>query len=159
MVALASAIADGAVWANAARSHTATSLAALTAEQRAGGFFIGNMVPTCIDDDRAAAAAVMRRTLAPYVTLPNYQNYWIEAGYEEEMLAIRAAITAGEHERIPGLMSDRWLSDVTLFGSAREVRAGVAAWYAVGVTNLIIVPSSTRGGQMQAFQELFAAFS
>ena len=33
-------------------------------------FFIGNMVPTCIDDDRAAAAAVNRRTLTGYVKLP-----------------------------------------------------------------------------------------
>ena len=49
------------------------------------------MVPTCIDDDTAAAAAVNRRTLSSYVRLPNYQNYWIEAGFEEEMHAIRSA--------------------------------------------------------------------
>ena len=52
------------------------------------------MVPTCIDADRAAAAAVNRRTLTGYVKLPNYQNYWIEAGFEEEMQAIRKAIAA-----------------------------------------------------------------
>jgi alkanesulfonate monooxygenase SsuD/methylene tetrahydromethanopterin reductase-like flavin-dependent oxidoreductase (luciferase family) len=117
-------------------------------------FFIGNMVPTCIDTDRAAAAAVNRRTLTGYVKLPNYQNYWIEAGFEEEMLAIRKAIAAGEEEKIPSLMSDRWLSQVTLYGSASEVREGVEAWYAAGVTTLIIVPSSTKGGQMVALQEL-----
>ena len=73
MVALASEIAEGVVWANGARSHMARSLAHLTPEQRAGGFYIGNMVPTCIDDDREAAANVMRRTLVGYVSLPNYQ--------------------------------------------------------------------------------------
>lgn len=159
MVELASEVGQGAVWANAARSHMAASLAHLTPEQRAGGFYVGDMIPTCIDDDREAAATVMRRTLTSYVALPNYQNYWIEAGYEEEMQAIRAAIAAGERERIPGLMSERWLSDVTLFGSAAQVREGVEAWQAAGVTSVILVPSSTAGGQMKAFAELFAAFA
>ena len=117
-------------------------------------FFIGNMVPTCIDADKAAAAAVNRRTLTSDVKLPNYQNYWIEAGFEEEMQAIRKAIAVGEEDKIPSLMSDRWLSQVTHYGSPAEVREGVEAWYAAGVTTLIIVPSSTRGGQMVALQEL-----
>jgi alkanesulfonate monooxygenase SsuD/methylene tetrahydromethanopterin reductase-like flavin-dependent oxidoreductase (luciferase family) len=116
------------------------------------------MVPTCIDDDRAAAAAVMRRTLASYVRLPNYQNYWIEAGYEEEMRAIRAALARGETQRVPELMSDRWLRDVTLFGSAADVREGVEAWLATGVRTLIVVASSTRGGQMVALDEMIRAF-
>ena len=160
MVRLASEVAEGAVWANAARSHMGDSLSHLRPEQRAGGsFFIGNMIPTCISDDRAAAAAVLRRILTAYVQLPNYQNYWIEAGYAEEMHAIRAAIAAGDLDRLPSLMSDRWLADVTLYGSAAEVREGVEAWYAAGVTTPILVPSSTAGGQFRAVEELLAAFS
>ena len=112
------------------------------------------MVPTCIDTDRAAAAAVNRRTLIGYVKLPNYQNYWIEAGFEEEMQAIRRAIAAGEEEKIPSLMSDRWLAQVTLFGSPAEVREGIQAWYETGITTLIVVPSSARGNQMVALQQL-----
>ena len=144
MVALAGEIADGAVWANAARSHMTESLRHLPdAKRNDPAFFIGDMVPTCIDSDRAAAAAVMRRTLASYVKLPNYQNYWMEAGYTRDDIAT---------------MSDRWLSDVTLFGSAKDVRDGVEAWRATGVRTVILVPSSTRGGQMVAFDELIAAF-
>ena len=159
MVELAGQIAEGAVWANGARSHMAESLRHLPESARANpDFFIGDMVPTCIDDDRAAAAAVNRRTLTSYVKLPNYQNYWIEAGYAEEMEAIRAAIARKEDDKIPSLMSDRWLRDVTLFGSASEVREGVEAWRATGVRTVILVPSSTRGGQMKAFEELIAAF-
>jgi len=155
MVALAGEIAQGAVWANAARSHMPRSLGHLPpAKRQDPSFFIGNMVPTCIDADKSAAAAVNRRTLTSYVKLPNYQNYWIEAGFEEEMQAIRKAIAAGEEDKIPSLMSDRWLSQVTLYGSPTEVRDGVEAWYAAGVNTLIIVPSSTKGGQMVALQEL-----
>ena len=155
MVQLAGEIAQGAVWANAARSHMAQSLRHLPAEKRQDpGFFLGNMIPTCIDDDKAAAAAVHRRTLSSYVRLPNYQNYWIEAGFEEEMQAIRQALANQEPEKIPALMSDRWLQQVTLYGSAAEVREGIEAWYETGINTLIVVPSSTKGGQMVAFQEL-----
>ena len=155
MTALSAEIAQGAVWANAARSHMPESLRALPEAARTGiDFFIGNMVPTCIDADRGAAAAVNRRTLTGYVKLPNYQNYWIEAGFEEEMTAIRKAVAGGQEDRIPALMSDRWLSQVTLFGSPAEVREGVEAWYAAGVKTPILVPSSTKGNQMVALQEL-----
>jgi alkanesulfonate monooxygenase SsuD/methylene tetrahydromethanopterin reductase-like flavin-dependent oxidoreductase (luciferase family) len=159
MVALAGEIAQGAVWANGARSHMAASLRHLPESARTDpGFFIGDMVPTCVDEDRSAAAAVMRRTLASYVRLPNYQNYWIEAGYEDEMRAVRAAIARGDDAAVQAAMSDRWLSDVTLFGSAAQVRDGVEAWRATGVETVIVVPSSTRGGQMVAFEEVLAAF-
>jgi alkanesulfonate monooxygenase SsuD/methylene tetrahydromethanopterin reductase-like flavin-dependent oxidoreductase (luciferase family) len=158
MLQLAAEIAQGAVWANAARSHMPASLATLPADKRQdAAFFIGNMIPTCISDDRAAAAAVLRRVLTGYVRLPNYQNYWIEAGYAEEMLAIRQALANNEPDRLPHLMTDRWLQDVTLYGSATAVRDGIAAWYDAGVKTLIVVPSSVQGNQMLAFQELFAA--
>jgi len=159
MVELSAEVAQGAVWANGARSHMAASLGHLPERTRNDpAFFIGNMVPMCIDDDRAAAAAVMRRTLASYVRLPNYQNYWIEAGYGDEMLAIREALARGDTQRVPELMSDRWLRDVTLFGSVKDVREGAEAWLAIGVRTVIVVPSSTRGGQMVALEELIQAF-
>ena len=159
MVQLASEIAQGAVWANAARSHVASSLGHLSPEARQNpDFFLGNMIPICIDDDKAAAAAVCRRTLTGYVRLPNYQNYWIEAGFEEEMTTIRQAVANGEEDRIPERMSDRWLQQVTLYGSAAEVREGVEAWYDAGINTPIVVPSSTKGGQMVAFQELLDAW-
>ncbi len=158
MIRLAAKIADGAVWANACRSHMPASLAHLGKRVAEESFFVGNMIPTCIDADRAAAAAVLRKTLTGYVLLPNYQRYWIEAGYEEEMRAIQVAVAAGEYERVPTLMSEAWLRDCTLFGTASEVREGVEAWYAAGVKTPILVPSSTRGGQFDAIAEVIAAF-
>jgi len=159
MVELAGEIGQGAVWANAARSHMAVSLGHLPeAKRRDPAFFVGDMVPTCIDNDRAAAAAVMRRMLVGYVKLPNYQNYWIEAGYEDEMQTVRGAVARGDDAAVQSAMSDRWLSDVTLFGPAAEVRDGVDAWRAAGVRTVILVPSSTRGNQIVAFEEVLAAF-
>ena len=159
MVALAGEVGDGMVFANAARSHMAASLAALPAARANDpGFFIGDMIPTCISDDEAAAAAVNRKTLVGYVSLPNYRNYWREAGYQDEMDRIEKAVVARNFDEVPRLMSDRWLSDVTLYGSARRVREGLEAWFDAGVRTPILVPSSAAGNQIKAFEELFACF-
>ena len=160
MVALAGEVAEGVVFANVARSHVARSLEALPpARRRDSTFFVGDMIPVCISDDRAAAMERNRKTLVMYVSLPNYRNYWKEAGYVEEMEAIEKAVAQGRSEDLTGLMSDRWLADVTLFGSAEEIRDGVQRWREAGVTTPILVPSSVRGNQMNAFEELFAAFA
>lgn len=159
MLALSVELADGAVWANASRSHMAAQLANVPTDRLAAGFSIGNMIPTVIDDDRGAARAVHRRTLAGYVALPNYRNYWKAAGYEEEMAGIEAALAAKDRDAVAGMMTDRWLDDATLSGSAAQVREGVEAWVDAGVSTPILVMSSTSGGQQVAFDELFAAYA
>jgi alkanesulfonate monooxygenase SsuD/methylene tetrahydromethanopterin reductase-like flavin-dependent oxidoreductase (luciferase family) len=160
MIALAAEVGDGMVFANAARSHMHESLAVLPADKANDPkFFIGDMIPTCISDDEAAAASVNRKTLVGYVAMPNYRNYWREAGYVDEMNAIEKAINARNFDEVPRLMTDRWLSDVTLYGSVRRVREGLEAWFDSGVRTPILVPSSAAGNQMKAFEELFAAFA
>jgi alkanesulfonate monooxygenase SsuD/methylene tetrahydromethanopterin reductase-like flavin-dependent oxidoreductase (luciferase family) len=159
MVGLAVEVGDGAVWANASRSRMAHSLALLPADRPAGDYWIGNMIPTVIDDDLAAARARNRKTLQGYVALPNYRNYWIEAGYEAEMAAVIAGLDARDGEAVLAAMSDRWLDDCTLSGPVGRVREGIEAWFDAGVTAPIVVPSSTSGGQAKAFSELFEAFA
>ena len=159
MVALGGEIASGIVYANVSRSNLKKSLSALSDEKRSDPkFFVGNMIPTCISSDREAAAAVNRKTLSGYVQLPNYRNVWKEAGYVEEMSGIEEAITQGEPQRIGEFMTERWLSDCTLFGSPSEVREGLEAFYDAGINAPILVPSSAAGNQMKAFQELFEIF-
>jgi alkanesulfonate monooxygenase SsuD/methylene tetrahydromethanopterin reductase-like flavin-dependent oxidoreductase (luciferase family) len=160
MVALAGEIAEGVVFANASRSHMAVSLAALPDAKRTDpNFFIGNMIPTCISDDAEAAKAVCRKSLTSYGFLPNYRNYWKEAGYQEEMESIETAIAEGRKDDVPKYFSDKWLADNALFGSAAKVREGAEAWRDAGVRDLIIVPSSAAGNQVKALEEVFAAFS
>lgn len=158
MVALSVEIAEGAVWANASRSRMAHSLSGIPQDRIDNGFYVGNMIPTVIDEDKEAGAARNRATLKGYVSLPNYRNYWKESGYQEEMAAIEVALAAKDSDAILAAMTDKWLSDCTLYGSAGEVRDGVEAWLDAGVASPILVPSSTSGGQVKAFHELFAAY-
>ncbi|MFN8602281.1 MAG: LLM class flavin-dependent oxidoreductase [Candidatus Binatia bacterium] len=160
MVKLAGEVAEGVVFANAARSYMGHSLSVLPpAKQSSADFFVGNMIPTCISDDVAAAAAVNRKTLSGYVTLPNYREYWKKAGYVEEMEAIEKALERKDRDALPGLMSDRWLADTTLYGSASKVREGFEQWLAAGVRTPILVPSSANGNQMVAMQEMMDCFA
>jgi alkanesulfonate monooxygenase SsuD/methylene tetrahydromethanopterin reductase-like flavin-dependent oxidoreductase (luciferase family) len=157
MLELATEIAEGAIWANASLSHVAPQLDQVPSARR-DGFFLSNMVPTVIDDDRDAARAVNRKTLTGYVSLPNYRNYWRAAGYVEEMDAIEKAVEAGERDRITGLMSDRWLDDCTISGPPGFVRDHLAEWTASGILPIAVM-SSTSGGQAKAIGELFAAYN
>lgn len=159
MVGLSVEVGDGAVWANASRSRIAHSLALVPTTRLDDGFWIGNMIPAVIDDDIEAARARNRKTLQGYVRLPNYRNYWIDAGYEEEMSAVKAALEARDSDGVLAAMSDRWLDDCTLSGSIARVREGIEAWFDAGVTSPIVVPSSTSGGQVKAFAEIFDAFA
>ena len=158
MIATAAEIGDGMVFANGARSRMGHSLAAAGEKATDPDFFVGNMIPTVISDDRDLAAARNRKTLSRYALLPNYRNYWKAAGYVEEMEAVEKAVEQGEMDRIPSLLSDRWLADCTLFGTAAEVREGVERWFDAGIRTPILVPSSAAGNQIKAFEELFAAF-
>ena len=159
MMALGAEIADGVVLANGARSALPAAIDRMrSAHTIPEDFYIGGMIPTCISNDRDAAMEVNRRTLRMYVQLPNYRNYWKAAGYRKEMEAIEDAIAKGDRTQLPALMTDEWLADVSLFGSHSEVLDGLEAWYDAGLTTPILVPSSTAGGQFQAFNELFELF-
>ncbi len=157
MVGLAAEVTDGVIWANACLSAVPDQLARVPSAAR-DGFFRAVMVPTVIDDDRATARAVNRRTLAGgYLVLPAYRDYWREAGYADEMDAVEQALAARERDLLPELVSDRWLDDCTISGPAALVREQLDAWKAIGVLPIAVM-SSTRGGQLTAIRELFDAY-
>jgi alkanesulfonate monooxygenase SsuD/methylene tetrahydromethanopterin reductase-like flavin-dependent oxidoreductase (luciferase family) len=159
MVALAAEIAQGVLFANASLSHLTASLAVVPATKRAdANFLIGNMLPVCITADEGAALALHRRRLERYVLLPNYRNYWKEAGYGEEMTAIERALAENRRDNIPHYLTDRWVADNTLYGPAPKVRDQLAAWYAAGLNTPVLVPNSVNGNQLTALDEIFAAF-
>jgi alkanesulfonate monooxygenase SsuD/methylene tetrahydromethanopterin reductase-like flavin-dependent oxidoreductase (luciferase family) len=160
MVALAGEIAAGVLLANASLSHVERSLAAIPPARRNDPeFLIGDMLPVCIAEDEGAALALHWRRLARYALLPNYRNYWREAGYGEEMTAIEKAIAENRGDDIPSYLTDRWIADNSLFGSAPKVRDRLAAWYTAGVNTPILVPNSVNGNQLTALDEIFTAFA
>ena len=154
MLGLATEIGDGALWANASLTHTRRQVALVPPELRRGGFHLANMIPTVISDDHRSAAEINRRTMATYVRLPNYRNYWKACGYVEEMEAVERAIAEGNTREHASFMSERWLRDCTLYGTVDEVLTRFAEWREIGVEPIAVM-SSVRGGQVTAIRELF----
>jgi alkanesulfonate monooxygenase SsuD/methylene tetrahydromethanopterin reductase-like flavin-dependent oxidoreductase (luciferase family) len=160
MVALSAEIADGVLFANASLSHLAKSLSVLPPARRTDpDFLIGNMLPVCITEDESAALTMHRRRLERYVLLPNYRNYWKEAGYGDEMTAIEQALADNRRDDIPKYLTDRWIADSTLYGRAAKVRDRLAEWYAAGLNTPVLVPNSVNGNQLTALNEIFTAFA
>lgn len=160
MIALAGEIADGMVFANGSRSHMAESLAALPPERREDpAFFIGNRIRTCVGADAGEASAVLRRAMTHYALLPYYRNYWKEAGYRDEMEAVERAVAEGRDGDIPRYLTDRFIADLTLSGTAAQVRDGVEAWRDAGIRTPVLVPLSADGDQITALRQIFAAFA
>ena len=54
-------------------------------------------------------------------------------------------------------MSDAWLDDCTISGSAHAVRDHLDEWMSMGVLPIAVM-SSTTGGQAVAIGQLFAAY-
>ena len=73
------------------------------------------------------------------------------------MEAIEAAIANGNIKDHSALMSDAWLDDCTLSGSADEVRDGLDRWYDIGIQPIAVM-SSLSGGQIKAIGELFEIY-
>ena len=117
---------------------------------------VGNLIVTVVDDDRAAALAVARQGLRRYFELPNYQRYFEEAGYHDEVAAARAAIAKGEPEALLTAISERFIADSCLVGTASEVRTQAEAWAEAGVDTLVL--SQTLRAGCNAMEAAIAAF-
>ena len=96
--------------------------------------------------------------MAHYWAMPNYRNYWKEAGYLDEMNAAEAAIAEGRTDELSKYLTDRWLADCTLYGPAARIREGVEQWRDAGITTPVLVPLSPDGSQINGLKAVFAAF-
>ncbi len=137
MTRLAGEISEGVMWANGVRSHMAHSLAQLP-DGLADDFIVSNVVPAAVDDDRDAARERVRRALINYLRLVNYQNYYVEAGYTDEVERARQAIQAGVDDGVLAVISDKMVDDIAVYGTPGDVRDGFQAWLDTGMTHMAL---------------------
>src|SRR6516164_1695941 len=78
---------------------------------------------------------------------------------DTEMSAIEQALAENRRDDIPRYLTDRWIADNALYGSAAKVRDRLAEWYAAGLNTPVLVPNSVNGNQLTALDEIFAAFA
>jgi len=94
-----------------------------------GAVICEQKVCLCEDPERARAAA--RAALAPYLPLPNYFKNWFRLGFDESDLADGG--------------SDRLMDAMVLWGSAADIKAGLAAYFDGGADQVVIQPIRADG--------------
>jgi alkanesulfonate monooxygenase SsuD/methylene tetrahydromethanopterin reductase-like flavin-dependent oxidoreductase (luciferase family) len=156
MMALAASVADGVLIANLPLSRAREATAPIPEARRAAGFWVGNIVPVCVSDDRATALAALRQREMVYVTLPYYMNFWRENGYQDEVDRLERTYKEGGPEAAAAAMDERWLADVAIFGNRRQVRERIEEWQAAGVSP-VIGPVSTTGDPFDGFRDVMDA--
>ncbi|MEZ4521863.1 MAG: LLM class flavin-dependent oxidoreductase [Thermomicrobiales bacterium] len=155
MTRLAGEISEGVMWANGVRSHMPHSLSQLP-EGLPDDFIVSNVVPAAVDQDRDAARERVRRALINYLQLVNYQNYYIEAGYKEEVDAARQAADSGDQDGVLGAISDAMVDDIAVYGTPDDVRAGFQSWVDAGMTHMAL--SVAGGDYFSSVRALMDAF-
>ena len=105
-----------------------------------------------------APVAEVEANNTPATATPLPASGWVSGSVDPVADADFYSLTlaAGDSDRVAQCLSDRWLADTTLFGSATKVRDGIEAWFDAGIRTPIIVPSSVRGNQLAAIDEFFA---
>ena len=160
MIALAGEIADGMVFANGSRSHMAEFAGRSSARKARGpGVFYRQPHPhlhqrrsrrgqsgAAPGDDALRAAAVLPQLLEG-------------GGLSRGDGGGRARRRRGSRGGYPALSDRPLLADVTLSGTAAQVRDGVEAWREAGIRTPVLVPLSADGDQVTALREIFAAFA
>lgn len=157
MVALAGEVADGVIWANCCRSQLQRSLSVVPGAKRES-FIVGDVAPAYVSDDRGEALAAVRLALTNYMTLTNYQNYFIECGYQDEVDQARAAIAADDHAAVAASVSERMADDIAIYGTPADVRKRVAAFQEAGMNQLGLSTMFHSQDQSKAIMKLAAAF-
>lgn len=155
MTRLAGEISEGVMWANGVRSHMAHSLSQLP-EGLPDDFIVSNVVPVAVDEDRDAARERVRKALINYLRLRNYQNYYLEAGYVEEVETARQAVQTGDDDGVLGVISDAMVDDITVYGTPEDVRAGFQSWLDTGMTHMAL--SVTGGDYFTSVRAVMDAF-
>ena len=155
MTALSGEISEGVIWANAAQSHLHESLRELA--DRAQGFVIANITRTLVTRDIEVGLNAFRKSFLMYLALPNYQNYYIEAGYQEEIDIAKDALSRGDEVAAVNAISERMAHDLSNVGTPEQIRAKVQHWYNLGVTHLALNPMST-GNPREAHRQVMAVF-
>ena len=157
MVALAGELADGVIWANCCRSQLGRSLSVVPAAKRER-FIVGDVAPAYVSEDRGEALAAVRLALTNYMTLRNYQNYFIECGYGDEVEQARAAIARDDHAAVAAAVSERMADDIGIYGTPADVRKRVAAFQEAGMNQLCLSTMFHSRDQAKAIMRVAAAF-
>jgi probable F420-dependent oxidoreductase len=87
-----------------------------------------------VDEDDDQVRGELRRHLTTYLTVPHYNRFFREIGFEREAAAASDAWKAGDRKAAMSSVPDRMLEEIYVFGSLERCRKRLGEYAAAGVT-------------------------
>ncbi len=147
MLALTGEIAQGVILTRATLEQTRTAIAHVAAGQQHAGrapseVDIATQLACSVSDNTDEARNRQKERVAMYTArFPRYRKVMEDAGYAQELEAVREAWLAGDQQRAQQLVPADLIDRMGAVGTPEEVRARIQAYRDVGVTLPIVMPN------------------
>ncbi|MEE9147522.1 MAG: LLM class flavin-dependent oxidoreductase [Candidatus Tectomicrobia bacterium] len=147
MLALTGEIAQGVILTRATLEQTRTAIAHVAAGQQHAGrapseVDIATQLACSVSENKDEARNRQKERVAMYTArFPRYRKVMEEAGYAQELEAVREAWLAGDQQRAQQLVPADLIDRMGAVGTPEEVRARIQAYRDVGVTLPIVMPN------------------
>ena len=117
-----------------------------------------------VDEDEAVARTLFRRSLTAYVTVPQYNKFFREIGYEKEATIAIDSWNAGDRKKALETIPDEMVDKIFVFGSAEKCRRRLDDYARAGITTTALqfssfarTPEERRVKVLRAIERLAAA--
>ena len=87
-----------------------------------------------VDEDEDVARTLFRRSLTAYVTVPQYNRFFREIGYEREATIAIDAWNAGDRKKALETIPDDMVDKIFVFGAAEKCRRRLDDYARAGIT-------------------------
>jgi len=95
-----------------------------------------------VDEDEGLARTLFRRALTAYVTVPQYNKFFREIGYEKEAATAIDSWNAGDRRKAMETISDDMVDKIFVFGPAEKCRKRLDDYARAGITTTALQFSS-----------------
>jgi len=114
-----------------------------------------------VDEDEAVTRNLFRRSLTAYVTVPQYNKFFREIGYDKEAGIAIDAWNAGDRKKALESIPDDMVEKIFVFGSAEKCRRRLDEYARAGITTTALqfasfakTPEERRTKILQAIEKL-----
>ena len=87
-----------------------------------------------VDEDEAVSRTLFRRSLTAYVTVPQYNKFFREIGYDKEASVAIDAWSAGDRKKALESVSDEMVEKIFVFGTAEKCKQRLEEYGRAGIT-------------------------
>ena len=114
-----------------------------------------------VDEDEDVVRTLFRRSLTAYVTVPQYNKFFREIGYDKEATIAIDAWNAGNRNKALEAISDEMVEKIFVFGTAEKCRRRLDDYARAGITTTALqfasfakTPEERRAKILRAIERL-----